>query len=148
MCVRMTRRAVPVENVIGGPTGGLLDRADLRISTEPAVWAASARGLIPGRTPRRYRTRESHRRRVSDNSRIGRRSGDAMVAVVEAGDRRDRHDAPRRRWVNVPGKRAIVVQGLMRARGVVVGEVGAKQAAEMTLVEDDHEIQAFPADGA
>jgi len=36
----------------------------------------------------------------------------------------------------------------VRARGVVVGEVRAQQAAEMTLIEDDDVVQAFAADRA
>jgi hypothetical protein len=60
--------------------------------------------------------------------------------VVQASDQRDRRDAPERRWVDVAGKRAIVVQGLMRARGLVVRELGPKQTAEMTLIQDDHVV--------
>src|SRR2546428_1944240 len=55
--------------------------------------------------------------------------------------------APRRR-LEAPGKRAGVVQGLMGTDGVVVGEVRAQQAAEMTLIEDDDVVQAFTADRA
>src|SRR2546422_4314008 len=42
------------------------------------------------------------------------------------------------------GMGAVVVEGLMRARGVVVREVTAQQASEMPFVEHDDVIEAFP----
>ncbi len=67
---------------------------------------------------------------------------------MQATDLRDGHDGPPRRRLDVPGKRAGVVQGLMGTDGVVVGEVRAQQAAEMALIERDDVVQAFPADRA
>src|SRR5438132_11372050 len=42
------------------------------------------------------------------------------------------------------GMGAVVVESLMRARGVVVREVTAQQASEMPFVEHDDVIEAFP----
>src|SRR5881397_1698641 len=40
--------------------------------------------------------------------------------------------------------RALVVEGLMRAGGVVVREVAAQQTSEMPFVDHDDVIEAFP----
>jgi len=50
--------------------------------------------------------------------------------------------------VDGAGKRAVVVQGLMWARGIVVRDVSAQQATEMSLIEHDEVVEAFSADGA
>ena len=67
-----------------------------------------------------------------------------MIPVMKATDLRDRNDAPARWRLHFAPMRAVVVEGLMRARGVVVREVTAQQAAEMPFVEHDDVIEAFP----
>jgi hypothetical protein len=53
-----------------------------------------------------------------------------MIPVMKAADLRDRNDAPARWRLRLAPMGAAVVEGLMRARGVVVREVSAQQAAE------------------
>src|SRR2546425_12277099 len=67
-----------------------------------------------------------------------------MIPVMKATDLRDRNDAPARWRLHFAPMRAVVVEGLMRASGVVVREVTAQQAAEMPFVEHDDVIEAFP----
>src|SRR2546427_765127 len=66
---------------------------------------------------------------------------------MQAGHQRDRHDAPQGRWVDGAGKRAVVVQSLVWAHGVV-RDVSVQQATEMSLIEHDEVVEAFSADGA
>jgi hypothetical protein len=67
-----------------------------------------------------------------------RRSGDAAVSVMKATDFWDRHDASGRRCLGFAPIGAVVAKALVRTRIVVVREVSAKQASEVTLIEDDH----------
>jgi hypothetical protein len=67
-----------------------------------------------------------------------------MIPVMKAADLRDRNDAPARWRLHLALMGAVVVEGLMRARGVVVREVTAQQAAEVSFVEHDDVIEAFP----
>jgi len=63
---------------------------------------------------------------------------------MKSADLWDREDAPARWRLHVARMGAVVVEGLMRARGVVVREVTAQQASEMPFVEHDDVIEAFP----
>jgi len=45
-----------------------------------------------------------------------------------------------------PMGRRILVQGQMRSEFVVVGGVSGKDSPQMSVAEDDHVIEAFPAD--
>jgi len=67
-----------------------------------------------------------------------------MIPVMKAADLRDRNDAPARWRLHLAPMGAVVVEGLMRARGVVVREVSAQQAAEVSFVEHDDVIETFP----
>jgi hypothetical protein len=67
-----------------------------------------------------------------------------MIPVMKAADLRDRNDAPARWRLHLAPMGAVVVEGLMRAGGVVVREVTAQQAAEVSFVEHDDVIEAFP----
>ena len=49
-----------------------------------------------------------------------------MILVMKAADLRDRNDAPARWRLHLAPMGAVVVEGLMRARGVVVREVSAQ----------------------
>ena len=69
-----------------------------------------------------------------------------MIPVMKAADLRDRDDAPARWRLYFARIRAVVVEGLMRARGVVVREVAAEQAAEVSFVDHDDVIEAFASD--
>jgi hypothetical protein len=53
-------------------------------------------------------------------------SGGALIAVMKAADLRDRHDAPASWGLHLASVGAVVVEGLMRAGGVVVREVPAQ----------------------
>jgi hypothetical protein len=63
---------------------------------------------------------------------------------MKSADLRDRDDSPSRWRLHFAWLGAVAVEGLMWARGVVVREVGAQQAAEMPFVEHDDAIEAFP----
>jgi hypothetical protein len=67
-----------------------------------------------------------------------------MIPVMEAADLRDRNDTPARWRSHLTPMGAVVVEGLMRARGVVVREVTAHQTAEVPFVDHDDVIEAFP----
>ena len=68
--------------------------------------------------------------------------------MVKSADLRDRHDAPARWRLDFARMRAVVVEGLMRAGGVVVREVPAQQTAEVPFVDHDDVIEAFPTNRA
>ena len=63
---------------------------------------------------------------------------------MKSADLRDRNDATARWRLPLASMGAVVVEGLMRARGVVVREVAAEQAAEVSFVDHDDVIEAFP----
>jgi hypothetical protein len=63
---------------------------------------------------------------------------------MKSADLRDRNDAPARWRLRFARIGAVVVEGLMRAGGVVVREVATQQAAEVSLVDHDDVIEAFP----
>jgi hypothetical protein len=70
-------------------------------------------------------------------------SGDALVPMMESAEVRNRQDTlPGRRregaWV-----RAVLVQRVMGARGIVVGEVCAQQPMERPLVQDRDVVEAL-----
>ena len=67
-----------------------------------------------------------------------------MIPVMKAADLRDRNDALARWRLHLAPMGAVVVEGLMRARGVVVRKVTAQQAAEVSFVDHDDVIEAFP----
>src|SRR5207245_2312431 len=63
---------------------------------------------------------------------------------MKSADLRDRDDTPARWWMHLARVGAVVLEGLMRASGVVVREVTAQQASEMPFVDDEDVIEAFP----
>src|SRR5215475_5776990 len=67
---------------------------------------------------------------------------------MKSADLRDRHDAPARWRLYFARMRAVVVEGLMRAGGVVVPEVPAQQTTEVSFVDHDDMIEAFQANRA
>ena len=67
---------------------------------------------------------------------------------MQSADLRNRNDAPARWRLPFPRVGAFVVEGLMRAGGVVVREVTAQQASEVPFVEHDDVIEALPSDRA
>jgi hypothetical protein len=76
-----------------------------------------------------------------------RRSGGALVAVVESADLVDRDDAPgwNRQYLTA-ATGAVVAETLVRPHDVVVVAVRAKQATQVAFVEHDDEIEAFSTD--
>src|SRR2546425_437987 len=67
---------------------------------------------------------------------------------MKAAELRNRNDAPGRWRSHFSRTRAVVVEGLMRAGGVVVREVSAQQTSEMLFVDHDDVIEAFPSNRA
>src|SRR5437899_1583685 len=63
---------------------------------------------------------------------------------MKAAELRNRNDAPGRWRLHFSRTRAVVVEGLMRARRVVVREVAAQQASEMPFIDHEDVIEAFP----
>ena len=63
---------------------------------------------------------------------------------MKSADLGDRHDAPGRWRLYFSRIRAVVVEGLMRAGGVV----STQQTSEMPFVDHDDVIKAFPSDRA
>ena len=68
--------------------------------------------------------------------------------MMTSADLRGRNDAPARWRLYFTRMGALVVEGLMRAGGVVVREVAAQQASEMPFVEHDDVIEAFASNRA
>jgi hypothetical protein len=67
---------------------------------------------------------------------------------MEPTDLRDRHHAPERGRLHLSRPWRVVCERLMRARDVVVTEVGVQESTEMRLVQDEEVVEALPADGA
>ena len=93
----------------------------------------------------------SHSSRRAPPQRGGRHvvrlRGLTIVAVMQATDLRRDEDlagSDTRR----PAVRGVFAQAEMRAAPMVVGEIRAKHAAEMPVVEDDHVVQTLAANGA
>jgi hypothetical protein len=68
-----------------------------------------------------------------------------LVEVVEPANLGDRHHAPESRGWPRAGSGSILLERLMRARGVVVGHVGAQEPLQMGGSENDDLIQALAA---
>jgi hypothetical protein len=68
--------------------------------------------------------------------------------VMKSADLRNRNDAPARWRLQVAPIGVVVVEGLMRAGGVVVGEIPTQQTSEVPFVEHDDVIEAFPSNRA
>jgi hypothetical protein len=65
---------------------------------------------------------------------------------MKPADLRDGHDAPERWRLHLAWPGTVIVERLMRARGVVVGDVGAEESAEVSLVQEEDVVEALPAD--
>ncbi len=65
---------------------------------------------------------------------------------MEPADLWNRDDATTRRQLYLPWLRAVVLESLVWARGVVVGEVRQQGSAEMPFIQDDHMVQALSSD--
>src|SRR5215510_4931855 len=63
---------------------------------------------------------------------------------MKATDLRDRNDAPASWSLHLASMGAVIVEGLMRAGGVVVREITAQQTSEMPFVDHNDVIEAFP----
>jgi hypothetical protein len=67
-----------------------------------------------------------------------------LIAVMKAADLRNRNDATGCWRLNFSLIGAIVAEGLMRARGIVVRDIPAQQASEVPFVDHEDVIEAFP----
>jgi hypothetical protein len=63
--------------------------------------------------------------------------------VMKSADLGNRNDAPARWLLHFAPIGAVVVEGLMRAGGVVVGEIPTQQTSEMPFVDHNDVIEAF-----
>jgi hypothetical protein len=72
-----------------------------------------------------------------------RRSGRALVAVMKPADLGDGDDRPGRDRLYLAPARTVGTETLVRPREVVVREVRAKHATQVTFADDDDEIEAF-----
>ena len=68
------------------------------------------------------------------------------MSVIKAADLRDRNDAPANWSLHLASMGTVVMEGLMRAGGVVVRTVIAQQTSEMPFVDHDDVSEAFAAD--
>jgi hypothetical protein len=71
-----------------------------------------------------------------------------FVAMMKLADFGPRHDLPGAGRVDSPGLGRVLAQREVRSRTVVIRDVGAKYASEMSLVEDDDVVQTLAADRA
>jgi hypothetical protein len=67
---------------------------------------------------------------------------------MKSADLPDRHNAPARWGLHFARMGALVVEGLMRAGGIVVGEVTVQQTSEVAFVDHDDVIEAFASNRA
>ena len=110
--------AVPVTNLIRAAEAGA---ADPLVSTcEPSRCARAAARKRYVEKADGDRKQDSRRplTSVMCNRWIAQHSGGAMIPVMKAADLRDRNDAPARWRLHLAPMGAVVVEGLMRARGV------------------------------
>jgi hypothetical protein len=68
--------------------------------------------------------------------------------VMKATDLWDRNDAPASWGLHLARIGAVVVEGLMRAGGVVVRQVTTPQASEVVFVDHNDVIETFPSNRA
>ena len=68
--------------------------------------------------------------------------------MVQAADLGERNDLSRAGWLDRAFVRAILVEGKVSPRSMVIVHIGCEDAAQMTLVEDDNVIEAFASDRA
>jgi hypothetical protein len=66
-----------------------------------------------------------------------------VVVVVEPAEMRERDDVARIWWLNGSWSRALPGQRQMRSRRVIVRHVGAKDATQMSFVENDVVVEAL-----
>src|SRR5215475_2182280 len=74
--------------------------------------------------------------------------GLADVAMVQAADFGKLHDLSRRRELDRPEARCVLVEREVGARLMVIAEIVGEDAAEVSLVEDEHVIQTLAPDRA
>ena len=70
----------------------------------------------------------------------------ADVAVVESADLGQGDDGSLRRWLDCARLRRVLLESEMRARRVVVAEIIAKTATQVSLVYNNHVIEELAAD--
>ena len=77
------------------------------------------------------------------NDQYGVHQAAPRVPVMQAADVRDRNDAAAARRLDLTRDRCIAVERQVASRFVVVREVVGKDPQQMSLIEDDHVIQAL-----
>jgi len=68
--------------------------------------------------------------------------------MVQAANFGKLHDLPRRRELDRPEVRRVLVEREVGARLMVIGEVAGQDAAEVSLAEDEHVVQTLAPDRA
>jgi hypothetical protein len=84
---------------------------------------------------------------VQEVTRIGCSGRAPLVAMMKATDLRNTHDGPPFRWLHRSFYGCVFVQGQVTAGVMVVVQEGLQIAGQAPLVEDNHVIQTFPANG-
>ena len=70
----------------------------------------------------------------------------ALVVMMKTADLGDRDHATAARWMNRPVLRGIHLQRLMRSPTMVVTEVAGQDLTQVSLIQNDHVIEAFSPD--
>ena len=68
--------------------------------------------------------------------------------MVKSTDFRERHHAPFRRRVDASWRGRVLLEGQMGSRPVIIGDIARKQAAQMSLAQNDDVIQTLAAEGS
>jgi len=125
------------------------DRGVLRTGSRAIQLARSAAGKMAG-SRRPSPSVSANRARSRDDGEDWRRGlcRAAGVAVVEAADQGQRDDAAVIGWLDGSRLGRVLVEGEVRARGMVVTEITAQTPTEVSLVEDNDVVEYVAADGA
>ena len=76
-------------------------------------------------------------------------SSDAsFVAMVETANFWEGHHVTLRNGLHVSRRRRVFRQREVSSRGVIIGEIAGQRAPQMPLVEDDHMVETFAANGS
>jgi hypothetical protein len=130
---------VPVRNLSSATEAGAADRAQTAGEQDRARWGdripASPDPDVDG-------ARDPSQAVVG--SEVS--SGDTLVPMMESAEVRNRHDPLLGRGLEGAGVRAVLVQRLMGARGIVVGQVGPQQPVEVPRVQDQEVVEALSPD--
>ena len=75
-------------------------------------------------------------------------SGSALVPMVKSTDFGERHNATFRRRLDASWRWRVFLEGEMRSRPLIVGDVSSKHATQMPLAQNDDVVQTLAAQGS